>query len=87
MKPVSTARMWEVRAAAGQVEELLAWVRGHGVPTLTGADRVEVYRSDAGGEQRVVVISHWSGPPAALPDPPGELVARAPHAWDFQRVG
>ena len=27
-----------------------------------------------------------AAPPRTLPDPPAQLVARAPHAWDFTQV-
>lgn len=66
--------MWEVRAAAGRTDELLAWVLEH---APGGAD---VYRS---ADQRVVVIDR-SG--AGLPEAPDELVDRPPHAWRFDPV-
>ena len=66
--------MWEVRAAAHRVDELLAWVLEH---APTDAD---VYRS---ADERVVVIDR-SG--TGLPDAPAELVDRPPHAWRFDPV-
>jgi hypothetical protein len=78
--------MWEVRAAPGRADELVAWVRRTALPELRaagGLDRVEVFRGD---EDRVVVVSVWADEAAALPDPPPRLVARAPHAWEFERV-
>lgn len=68
-------RMWEARAAAGRTDELVAWVRA----AVAGL-RAEVYRS----AERVVVLLH--DPVGGLPDPPADLVARSPHAWDFERV-
>ncbi len=69
-----TVLMWEVRAATGQADALVAHVCAH-------ADAAaEVYRSADG---RVVVIDP-SG--RGVPDVPAELVARPPHVWSFQRV-
>lgn len=66
--------MWEVRAAAGRLDELVAWTRGH-----TDA---AVYRS-ADGEPRVVVID----PAGRGPGPaPAELVTRPAHEWTFEPV-
>jgi hypothetical protein len=71
-----TTLMWEVRAAPGRVDELVAFVCAHADP------QAQVYCS-RGDEARVVVIDP-SG--AALPDPPAELVARPPHVWPFEPV-
>lgn len=82
----NNALMWEVRAAEGQQEQLLTWIGDNVVPLLShqaGCRNVDVYRSD---EQRVVVIAHFDGAPAELPEPPGELVARPVHQWPFERV-
>ena len=43
----------------------------------------EVYSST---DNRIVVISKWRSTPASLPAPPAQLVARAPHVWDFTPV-
>jgi hypothetical protein len=37
-------------------------------------------------DNRVVVLSRWRSSPQPLPDPPGHLVARPPHSWDFSPV-
>ena len=66
--------MWEVRAADGQFDELVEYVRAH----TDG----QVYRS-AGGEPRVVVIDPSGRGPGPVP---GELVARPPHEWGFEPV-
>jgi hypothetical protein len=68
--------MWEVRAAPGKVDELLAFV-------LAAADpSAQVYRS-AGPEPRVVVIDpSGRGMAEVAPD----LVVRPPHAWPFEPV-
>jgi hypothetical protein len=71
-----TVLMWEVRAAAGRLDELLQYVLGHADPAA------EVYRSSA-GEPRVVVIDPTG---RGIPDLPDGLAARAPHSWDFERV-
>jgi hypothetical protein len=66
--------MWEVRAADGRDDELIAWALAHAAP---GAD---VYRSADG---RVVVIDDTD---AGLPDVPPELICRPAHAWRFTPV-
>jgi hypothetical protein len=66
--------MWEVRAAAGRVDDLLAWVLAHAAPGAA------VYRSP---DARVVVVDE-SG--TGLPDVPAELVDRPPHTWQFTPV-
>lgn len=68
--------MWEVRAAEGRADELVAFVLAH-------ADAAaQVYRSSA-GEQRVVVIDPTG---RGIADVPEDLVARPPHMWHFEPV-
>jgi hypothetical protein len=66
--------MWEAVAAPGRLEELLAWAMQQA--TL----QADLYR---GADDRVVVIDPTG---VGLPDPPDELIARAPHAWDFDPI-
>jgi hypothetical protein len=68
--------MWEVRAAPGRLDELVAYVDAHADPSA------QLYRAD-GPDPRVVLID-----PAGrgVPDVPAELVARPPHAWSFEPV-
>jgi hypothetical protein len=73
---VRVTLMWEVRAAAGRIDELVALVDKLADPAAL------IFRAD-GTDPRVVVIDP-SG--AGLPDVPAELVARPPHAWDFEEV-
>jgi len=78
-------RMWEVRAAADRVADLVAWVCDRALPEVERDPRhvaSEVFAS----ADRVVVVSRWRRDPLRLPDPPGELVARPPHEWDFTPV-
>jgi hypothetical protein len=75
-----TVTMWEVRAADGQLEHLLAWV----LPRL--ADSAQVYRS-AAGEPRVVVLDPTGQVTDRLAGLPAGLVARPAHAWQFEAVG
>lgn len=66
--------MWEVKAAPGRVDELLAVVLERADPAA------QVYRSRDG---RVVVIDptgHGIGGVDA------ELIDRPPHSWTFQEV-
>jgi hypothetical protein len=68
--------MWEVRAADGRLDELVAFV-------LAAADpSAQVFRADA-PDPRVVLLDP-SG--HGISDVPAELVARPPHAWSFQAV-
>ncbi len=66
--------MWEVRAAPGRTDELVAWVLGAAAPDAA------VYRS---ADDRLVVIDPAGGDPGA---PPPGLAAADPHAWDFTPV-
>jgi hypothetical protein len=68
--------MWEVRAADGRLEDLIAFVDGRADP------RALVF-SSADPEPRVVVIDPTG---RGVPDVPGDLVARPPHAWPFEQV-
>ena len=65
--------MWEAKAAADQIDALVVWLLDR---APAGA---QVYRS----VDRVVLVAEL---PAPLPEPPAELVARPPHAWNFDRV-
>ncbi|WP_203657649.1 hypothetical protein [Actinocatenispora rupis] len=79
-------RMWEARAYRDGFAELLDWVCEDAVPGLESAPGhldTEVFSA---ADRRVVVISRWRGEPAVMPEPPGHLVPRDPHAWDFTPV-
>jgi len=71
--------MWEVRAADGQLEPLLAWL----LPRL--AEGAQVYRS-AAGPPRVVVLDPAGEAADRLAGVPSELIARPAHAWQFEAV-
>ena len=85
------ARMWEARAAAGRIEDLVAAVRAYriGLALRAGYAGGEMYRAD-GPDPRVVLITRWADRAAAdaAPGPPADeaLHARPPHAWDFVPV-
>jgi hypothetical protein len=79
-------RMWEVRAHPEGFADLLSWVCEAAVPEFEAHPLhlgTEVFSST---DDRIVVISKWRGTPVALAEPPGHLVARKPHAWDFTPV-
>lgn len=79
-------RMWEARAYPEGFADLLSWVCEAAVPALEREpDHLESEVFSA-ADQRIVVISRWRGDPRPLGDPPGHLVARPPHAWDFTPV-
>ncbi|MGH8962555.1 MAG: hypothetical protein ACRDWT_15440 [Jatrophihabitantaceae bacterium] len=71
-----TTLMWEVRAARGRLDELVAHVRGHVHPDA------QVYRSDDPDPRVVVIDPTGTGPAGTPPD----LIARPPHEWHFERV-
>jgi hypothetical protein len=77
--------MWEVRAAPGRRDELVAWVHDITMPeilTLPGPLSADVYA----GEDHVVVIVNSTVQPT-LPAPPPALIARPPEQWPFRRIG
>jgi hypothetical protein len=78
--------MWEVRAYPEAMTDLLSWVCEAALPSVE-VDPLhvssEVFSST---DNRVVVIVKWRSNPRSLPDPPGHLVARSPHVWDFSPV-
>ena len=77
--------MWEARAAEGRGEELLAWARRQELSVRPL--RRETLRAEG---DRVLVITWWDAAcdaePPELPEPDGELVARAVHRWRFESV-
>jgi len=82
--------MWEARTEPGGGAALADWVHARALPAIAsapGLERVEVFASTGQDDgDRVVVIALWTGPPAALPEPPSGLVARPPHEWSFERI-
>jgi hypothetical protein len=66
--------MWEAVAAPGRFPDLLDWVLRH------ASAEAAVYRSP---DDRVVVIDPTGADPG---DPGSQMVARSPHAWDFEPV-
>lgn len=79
-------RMWEARAWPEGFDDLLAWVCESAVPELERAAGHVSSEVFSAADQRIVVITRWRGEPAAVPEPPGHLIARDPHAWDFTPV-
>ncbi|MER6243189.1 hypothetical protein [Streptomyces griseorubiginosus] len=82
---MTVALMWEARAADGRGRELLAWARRQELPARPL--RRETLRAEG---DRVLVITWWDAAYDAelpeLPEPDGELVARAVHRWRFESV-
>jgi hypothetical protein len=80
-------QMWEVRALGSGFAELLSWVCDRAVPAIEVEPlhvASEVFTSP---DNRIVVISKWRGNPVTpLASPPEQLVARAPHVWNFSPV-
>ncbi|MFG2170559.1 hypothetical protein ACGFMO_04080 [Streptomyces niveus] len=80
---MTVALMWEAKAAPGRGAELLAWARAQ--PLDPAPYRRETLTAPGG---RVLVMTWWDAPYDAelseLPEPAGELVARAVHRWRFE---
>jgi hypothetical protein len=92
--------MWEVRAAPGRLDDLVAFAQQHADPSA------QIFRADgtdgpdgshgidgshgtdgtdgSHGTDPRVVVIDPSG--RGLPDVPDELIARPPHAWPFTPV-
>jgi hypothetical protein len=78
--------MWEVRAQPARLADLIAWVCDTALPEIEHSPlhvSSDVYSS---ADHRLVVISKWRSDPMPLREPPAQLVARAPHSWDFTQV-
>jgi hypothetical protein len=80
------ARMWEVRALGAGFEELLSWVCDEALPKLEVLPQHVSSDVFSSTDNRIVVISRWRNTPAPWPAPPDQLIARAPHVWDFTPV-
>ncbi|WP_327122630.1 hypothetical protein [Streptomyces sp. NBC_01727] len=84
MPPADTL-MWEARAQAGRQGDLLAYAEQTAVPTLLSDSScldADIY---LGGQDRVVLIVHFTGTPPCLPDPPAGVLLRSVHQWPFRR--
>ncbi|MEN3304253.1 MAG: hypothetical protein V7603_455 [Micromonosporaceae bacterium] len=78
--------MWEVRAYPESFTEMLSWVCDMALLDIELNPlhiSSEVFSST---DHRIVVISKWRAAPPTYPDPPGELVTRSAHVWDFSPV-
>jgi hypothetical protein len=78
--------MWEAHAKPEGFADLLSWVCGKALPDVEANPlhvSSEVFSS---ADDRIVVISRWSGTPQSLAEPPRQLVLRPPHSWDFSPV-
>ncbi|MDA3627948.1 hypothetical protein OU415_21115 [Saccharopolyspora sp. WRP15-2] len=77
--------MWEARAQPGRQADLLA----HTEQALLPAVLADPACLDAvvyiGGQDRIVLIAHFTGAPPRLPDPPDDLLQRPVHQWPFRR--
>lgn len=80
---MTVALMWEAKAAPGRGGELLAWARTRALDPAP--ERRETLTAPGG---RVLVMTWWDAPYDAelpeIPEPAGELVARAVHRWRFE---
>jgi hypothetical protein len=78
--------MWEVRTHPEGLTDLLSWVCEAALPSVEVNPLHVSSEVLSSTDNRVVVITRWRSNPQSLPDPPGHLVTRAPHAWDFSPV-
>lgn len=80
--------MWEARAAGtDEASALVDWLLSVALPALAdqpGYDAAEVF---TGAENRVVVLAWFRAEPPDLPEPPGRLMARPAHSWEFRSAG
>jgi len=79
-------RMWEARAEAARLAELLSWVCDTALPEIEPSPLHLASEIFSSADDRLVVISKWRGNPLDLPDPPLRLVTRPPRRWDFTQV-
>ena len=80
-------RMWEVRAQPRTASPTCS--PGCATPRCPSSRCDPLHVSSevfSSTDHRVVVISKWRSNPRPLPEPPAQLVARAPHVWDFTPV-
>ncbi|MDQ0685738.1 hypothetical protein QFZ56_004701 [Streptomyces achromogenes] len=85
---MTVALMWEARAAAGRGEELLRWAQEQAGRLARRPLRSETFRAP---QDRVLVITWWDAgyddpDLPELPEPDGQLAARAVHRWRFEAV-
>jgi hypothetical protein len=78
--------MWEVRAHPEAFADLISWVCEAALPEVEQHPLHIASEVFASTDHRLVVISKWRSAPLPLADPPGHLVARKPHSWDFTPV-
>jgi hypothetical protein len=71
--------MWE---AKGDADGLIAWWRADVAPGLPEGVGFELFQS----ADRVVALVRPAEAGFRVPEPPGELIARPPHAWPFETV-
>ncbi|MER6975651.1 hypothetical protein ABT317_00895 [Streptomyces carpinensis] len=81
----SNTLMWEARAQAGRQTDLLFHVEQTVMPAVLADPTCLDAGLYLGGQDRVVVIAHFTGVPPRLPDPPDELLLRSVHQWPFRR--
>jgi hypothetical protein len=78
--------MWEVRAQQRNFTELLAWVCDVAVPAVELSPLHVSSEVFSAPDFRLVVITKWRSHPEPFKEPPGHLITRPPHSWDFSPV-
>ncbi|MEV0649830.1 hypothetical protein AB0I28_31700 [Phytomonospora sp. NPDC050363] len=79
-------RMWEVQAHPESLADVLSWVCERAVPAVADDPNLVGTEVFSSLDNRIVVITRWRRDPRELEEPPGYLVTRKPHSWDFSPV-
>ena len=77
--------MWEARAQAGRQADLLSHIEQTVLPTVLADPACLDAGIYLGGQDRVVLIAHFTSAPPPLPAPPDDLLLRSVHQWPFRR--
>ncbi|MGW2169496.1 hypothetical protein ACWC1C_03060 [Streptomyces sp. NPDC001705] len=85
LTPPPDTLMWEARARAGRQTDLLFHIERTVLPTLLSDPACVDADIYLGGQDRVVLIAHFTGTPPRLPDPPDDMLLRSVHQWPFRR--
>ncbi|MFI9781705.1 hypothetical protein ACIHCV_45210 [Streptomyces sp. NPDC051956] len=83
--PSPDTLMWEARAQAGRQADLLSHIEQTVLPTVLADPACLDAGIYLGGQDRVVLIAHFTSTPPRLPALPDDLLLRSVHQWPFRR--
>lgn len=75
-----------MRAHPEGLTDLLSWICEVALPAVEMNPLHASSEVFSATDNRVVVISKWRSNPEEFLDPPGHLITRPPHSWDFSPV-